>query len=230
VKSISALVCFLLLGISVYVTYTTVGSENNLSHLIAGSVTAFFFLIFLLSVLRLFNKNITREELEAVIAHDRGVAYKQLFTNLSIENVKSKYQADPIEVVCPEVYPRRKTIVYRYFKKDSKVYYSQIGYSWLFFGEKSLYYYHSSVNHIYGYVGHEVSCEFDYKDIVSIQTRTSHEHDVEKFVLTISLVNGQELDIALRTRPNRIYGSTHELSEKEAQVLSTIRNVIRNSK
>ena len=230
VKCFSALFCFLLLGVAVYVSYTTVGNEDHLVHLISGGVTSLVFLIFLLSVLRLFNKNITREELEAVIAHDRGIAYSQLFKNLSIENIKSRYQAEPIEVVCPEVYPRRKTIVYRYFKKDSKVYYSQIGYSWLFFGEKSLYYYHSSVNHIYGYVGHEVSCEFDYKDIVSIQTSTTHENDVEALVLSLSLVNGQTLDIALRTRPNRIYGSTHELSEKEAQVLSTIRSVIRNSK
>jgi hypothetical protein len=174
--------------------------------------------------------NITREELEAVIAHDRGIAYDGLFKNLAIENVRSRYQTDPIEVVCPEVYPRRKTIIYRYFKKDSKVYYSQIGYSWLLFGEKSLYYYHASVNHIYGYVGHEVSCEFDYKDIVSLQTDTTHENGVESLVLSISLVNGEVLDIALRTRPNRVYGSTHQLSEKEAQVISTIRNVVRNSK
>lgn len=226
----SVLLFFLILGISVFVSYKTIGNANPMIHLISGSVTAIAFLLFLLSVLRLFNGNITREELEAVIAHDRGIAYDGLFKNLAIENVRSRYQTDPIEVVCPEVYPRRKTIIYRYFKKDSKVYYSQIGYSWLLFGEKSLYYYHASVNHIYGYVGHEVSCEFDYKDIVSIQTDTTHENGVESLLLSISLVNGEVLDIALRTRPNRVYGSTHQLSEKEAQVISTIRNIVRNSK
>ena len=59
-------------------------------HLISGSVTAIAFLLFLLSVLRLFNGNITREELEAVIAHDRGIAYDGLFKNLAIENVRSR--------------------------------------------------------------------------------------------------------------------------------------------
>ena len=212
------------------VSYYTLDSEYSFAHLISGCVTALVFLAFLLSILRLFEKNITREELEAVIAYDRSIAYDQLFKNLSIENIKSRYQTDPIEIVCPEVYPKRKTIVYRYFKNDSKVFYSQIGYSWLFFGEKSLYYYHSSVNHIYGYVGHENSCEFDYSDIVSISTSTTHVDEVESLVLTLSLVNGETLDIALRTRPNHYYGSTHELSQKEAYLLSTIRNIIRKSK
>ena len=230
VKGWSILICFILLGISSYVSYYTLSNENGLVHLIAGCVTALVFLAFLLAILRLFEKNITREELEAVIANDRGIAYNQLFKNLSIENIKSRYQTNPIEIVCPEIYPGRKTIVYRYFKNDSRVYYSQIGYSWLFFGEKSLDYYHSSVNHIHGFIGHEVSCEFDYKDIVSISTSTTHKNDVEALVLTLSLVNGETLDIALRTRPNKVYGSTHELSEKEASILSTIRGVIRKSK
>jgi hypothetical protein len=230
VKGWSILVCFILFGIGCLVSYYTLDSEYNLAHLISGCVTAFLFLAFLLSILRLFEKNITREELEAVIAYDRSIAYDQLFKNLSIENIKSRYQTDPIEIVCPEVYPKRKTIVYRYFENDSKVFYSQIGYSWLFFGEKSLYYYHSSVNHIYGYVGHENSCEFDYSDIVSISTSTTHVNEVESLVLTLSLVNGETLDIALRTRPNHYYGSTHELSQKEAYLLSTIRNIIRKSK
>ncbi len=230
VKGWSILVTFVLLLIASFVSYKTLDNENSIYHLISGSITSLIFLAFLLAILRLFEKNITREEVEAVIAHDRGIAYNQLFKNLSIDNIKSRYLAEPFEIVCPEVYPKRKTIIYRYFKKDSKVYYSQIGYTWLFFGEKSLYYYHSSVNHIYGYVGHEVSCEFDYKDIVSISTATTHENGVENLVLSISLVNGESLEIALRTRPNRIYGSTHTLSEKETQILSTVRKVIRNSK
>lgn len=230
VHRLTVLFFAVLLAIMSFVSYKTLNPENQKLHIILGCVTAVVFLFFLLSILRLFNNNITREELEAVIAYDRDIAYQGLFRNLSIENIKSKYQAEPIELVCPEVYPRRKTIVYRFFKKDAKVYYSQIGYSWLFFGEKSMYYYHSSVNHIYGLVGYEVSYEFDYKDIVSVKTVTNHQNGVETFVLQISLTNGEVLDIALRTRPNKKYGSTHQLSEKEALVLSTIRNVIRSSK
>ena len=93
-----------------------------------------------------------------------------------------------------------------------------------------MYYYHSTVNHIHGFVGYDQSYEFDYEDVVSIQTVTSHDNHVEKFVLTISLTNGETLNIALRTRPNKIYASTHVLSNKEAEVVARIRSVIRNSK
>ena len=228
VKRWSVLVFFILFAVSALAAGLTV--KYDVVHIILGCVTAIFFLLFLLAVLSLFNKNITREEVEAVIAYDRQIVYDELFKNLSIEKLRSKYQTDPIEVICPEVYPKMNSIVYRYFRFDNKTYYSQVGYSWLFFGEKSMYYYHASVNHIYGYNGYEVSYEFDYKDIVSIKTAVNHENNVETFVLTVSLTNGEKLDIALRTRPNNFYESTHKLSEKEVQILSTIRSVIRNSK
>ena len=230
VNCLTALLLFVLLGVSCYVSYYFLGNENPTIHLVAGCVTTLIFLIFLLSILRLFNGNITREEVEAVIAHDREIAYNGLFVNLDIENIKDRYQAEPIELVCPTVYPNRKTIVYRYFEKDNKVYYSQIGYNWFFFGEKSMYVYTANVNHIYGFIGYETSAEFDYKDIVSITTETSHDNGVEKFVLSLSLVNGQTLDVPLRAIPNRFYGSTHSLTEKEAQIISTIRKIVRNSK
>lgn len=208
----------------------TINVENALIHYILGGAAVLGFLLFLLSILGLFNGNLKREEVDAIYAHDRSIAYEGLFKNLVIENAKSKYQADPVEVVCPQLYPGRNKILYRYFKEDGKVYYTHVGYSWLFFGEKSLYYYHSVVNHIHGFVGFDESYEFDYKDIVGIKTETNHQNNIETFVLTISLVNGETLDIALRTRPNKIYTSTHKLSEKEELILSRVRNVIRNSK
>ena len=229
-KCLSVLIMATLLVIAGVICYISYNPEDTLPHLIVGGATILIFLLLLLSILRLFNNNLTREEVDAVIAHDRQIAFDGLFQNLSIENIKSRYQVEPLELVCPEVYPGRKTICYRYFKKDSKVYYSQVGYTWLFFGEKSLYYYHASVNHVYGFIGYEVSTEFDYKDIVTVQTSVKHYHGVERFMLTLTLVNGESVNIALRTRPNFFYGSTHSLSEKEASVLSTIRQVIRKSK
>lgn len=228
VKHWSVLIFFILLVGGCVASYFTL--SNTIVHYICGCASALVFLFFLFSLLRLFNNNITREEAEAVFALDRQVVYDELFKSLSIEKLRSKYQAEPIELICPEEYPRINTIIYRYFNKINKVYYSQVGYSWLLFGEKSMYYYHASVNHVYGYTGYEVSHEFDYKDIVSIKTAVTHEHNVEKFVLTLSLTNGEILDIPLRTIPNNVYESTHKLSEKEVQILSTIRQVIRNSK
>ena len=228
VKCWSVLVFFILLVIGCVASYFTL--VNTIVHFICGSVSILIFLFFLLAILRLFNKNITREEVEAIFARDRSFVYDELFKSLSIEKIRSKYQAEPIELVCPEEYPTINSIIYRFFKKDSKVYYSQVGYSWLLFGEKSMYYYRASINHIFGFTGYETSYEFDYKDIVSIKTAVTHENHVEKFTLTLSLTNGETLVIPLRTIPNKVYESTHKLTEKEAFVLSTIRNVIRSSK
>ena len=224
------LLLFLVLGGCGYVSYTTVGNENPMVHLITGTVTVVAFLLFLLSILVMFNKNLSSEEVDALIAHDRSVAYEGLFENLVIENNKGNYQTDPIEVVCPDIYPNRKPVAYRYFKKSNKVYYSHIGYTWLFFGENSLYYHHSSINHIYGGVDEEVSCEFNYKDIVSVQTTRAYEKGIRVLVLSISLVNGEVFDIPLRIRPNRISDATYQLTEKEASIISTIRKVVRKSK
>ena len=228
VKHWSILICFIVFALTAIVSGLTVQYEDV--HIILGCITAIAFLLFLLSILSLFNKSISREEVEVLMAYDRQFVYDELFKNLAIEKSKSKYQTDPIEIVCPEVYPKMNAIVYRFFRYFNKTYYSQVGYSWLFFGEKSMYYFHASVNHIYGYNGYEVSQEFDYKDIVSIKTAVKHEDDVESFVVTLTLTNGEALDIALRTRPNESYTSTHKLSEKEEKILTTIRSVIRNSK
>ena len=228
VKGWSILVCFILFALAAIASGLTVQSKEI--HIIFGCVTALFFLLLLLAILSLFNKSISREEVEILMAYDRQFVFDELFKNLSIEKLRSKYQTEPIEIVCPEVYPKMNSIVYRYFRYYNKTYYSQVGYTWLFFGEKSMYYYHASVNHIYGYNGYEVSNEFDYKDIVSIKTAVNHENDIETFVVTLTLTNGEALNIALRTRPNGSYESTHKLSEKEEQILSTIRSVIRNSK
>lgn len=228
-RSFAIIFFAVLLLIFVGVTYLTSGG-NLIVHLVFGGVSILVFLLFLLSLLRVFNRNIKTEELEYIIKVDREAAYSNVFKNLDIENIKSKYQADPLEIICPEVYPGRKSIAYRYNKKNRKVYYSQVGYSWLFFGEKSLYYYHISVNHIHGYVGHEVSTEFDYSDVVSIHTETTHKGHVERLTLKLTLINGETFAINLRNLPNRDYGSTHKLSDREAEIITTIRNIVRNAK
>ena len=228
VRSWGVVVCLILMVLAGIASYFTL--PYGWVHTLCGCLTALFFLLFLLALLRLFNSNITQEEAEAVFAYDRKVVYDELFRNLSLEKNRSNYQAEPIELIVPEEYPRINTIVYRFFPKTGKLFYSQIKYSWILFGEKSMHYYHASVNHIHGYTGYEGSYEFDYKDIVSVKTLVTHENNVEKLILTLSLVNGETLDITLRSVVNKVYESTHKLSEKEALILSTIRKVIRGSK
>lgn len=200
---------------------------NLTLHLIFGGLCILVFVIILLICLKAFKRTINAEELEAIMKYDRDEAYSNVFKQLDIENIKSRYHADPYEVVCPEAYPGKRSIAYCYSKKNRKVYYSQVGYSWLFLGERSLYHYHVSVNHLYGYIGHEKSTEFNYEDVVGIHTETTQVNGVEKLSLRITLINGESFVYDVRAIPNRKVDSTHKLSEKESEMINTIRNIIR---
>ena len=223
------LVTFLLMAAVLIASYLTRGNDLTV-HVILGSVSILAFLIFLLAILRAFNNRLTCQEMDVIIADSRKKAYDGLFVNFGLNNSKKEFIADPIELTCPEVFPGRKTIVYRHFKKTGKVYYSQVGYTWLLFGPKTLYYYHSSVNYIYNLLGYETATEVDYKDIVNVTTKTTHNNNVEMVTLYLSLNNGEVIDIKLRTRPSRLYTSTHALNETEVKVLNTIRKTIRENK
>ena len=229
VKSVSVFVTLVLLIGVLLAAYFTKG--NNLAvHVILGSVSILAFLIFLLAILRAFNNKLTCAEMDVIIADSRKKAYDGLFVNFAVNNSKKEFIAEPIELTCPEVFPGRKTIVYRHFKKTGKVYYSQMGYTWLLFGPNRLFYYHASVNYIYDLLGYETATEVSYKDIVSVKTETTYRNNTEMVTLYLSLTNGEVIDIKLRTRPSKLYTSTHELNETEVKVLSTIRKIIRENK
>lgn len=216
------MVCF---GVGAYFAL-----DRVVVHYVLGSLTALCFLLALLSLLRIFNGNITHEELEAIISHDRQIAYEGLFKNLAIRDEKSDYIEAPLEVVCPDLYPGRNTIIYRYIKKRDKVYYSQTGYNWLLFGKDTLFHYTASINHIYGFVGYEVAEEVRYQDIVNVKTVISKEGNCERLTLKISLINGEEVSVVLRNLPNQLDSSTRQLSDAEASVVNTVRRCIRNNK
>lgn len=228
VKSKAAILFFLgmvVLGVGAYFTL-----ENKLIHYILGSLTALCLLCGLLSLLHVFNGNISIAELEEIIKHDRQIAYDGLFKNLAIRDNKADFIESPLEVVCPDLYPGRNTIVYRYMKKNNKVYYSQTGYNWLLFGKDSLFHYTASVNHIYGYVGYEVAEEVRYTDVVNVKTVVSKENNCERLTLYLSLVNGTEVKLILRNLPNQLENSTRQLSDVEANLINTVRRCIRNNK
>ena len=229
VRSKSVVITLLILAIFASVTYYAIGKEMLTLHYVLGSFSILAFVLFLLSILRVFNNKLTCEDLDAIIAVDRSTAFGGLFKNFAIKNAKSEYIADPIEITCPEVYPGRKTIVYRFIKKRSKVYYSQTGYSWLFFGQDRLFYYHASINHIYGYVGHEIASEVEYKNIVHVRSESTYVKGQERITVYLSLVNGEVLEIVLRTRPTKVYKSSHDLSPVEEQILTSIRTHLRNN-
>ena len=227
IRSKSVLVALVLLLAAASWSYYMVHIQNLKLHYVAGSVSIFTFILFLLSILRVFNNKLTCEDLESIIESDRRTALNGLFKNFAIKNSKSEYISDPIEITSPEVYPGRRTIVYRYIKKRDKVYYSQTGYSWLFFGQDRLFYYHASINHVHGFVGHEIASEVLYKNIVHVRSESTFVKGEERITLYLSLVNGEVIDIVLRSRPTKVYESSHELSKVEEKILTSIRTNLR---
>lgn len=227
IRSKSVIIALVLLLAAVAATYYAIHIKNVNLHYVLGSVSIFVFVLFLLSILRVFNNKLTCDDLEAIIDIDRRTALNGLFKNFAIKNSKSEYISDPIEITCPEVYPGRKTIVYRFIKKRNKVYYSQTGYSWLFFGQDRLFYYHASINHVHGFVGYEVASEVLYENIVHVRSESTFIRGQERITLYLSLVNGEVIDVVLRSRPTKIYESSHELTPVEEKILTSIRTNLR---
>ena len=228
VKSKLILLFLVLLAGCAVGSYFTV--ENLTAHYILGSLTALFFLLTLLCLLRIFNGNLTYQEVEEIIRHDRKIAYDGLFKNLAIRDNKADYVSTPVEVVSPELYPGRNTIVYRYVKKVNKIYYSQSSYNWLLFGKETLFHYRASINHIYGLVGYELAEEIKYSDIVNVKTIVGKTNNTETLTLSLGVSNGDNIDILLRNIPNQMSDQTRQLSEAEAGIINTVRKAIRENK
>lgn len=222
-----ALFLLLLVGCGVASYYTL---ENLTMHYVFGSLTALFLLLTLLCILRIFNGNLTYQEVEEIIKHDRQIAYDGLFKNLAIRDNKADYVSTPVEVISPELYPGRNTIIYRYIKKPNKIYYSQSSYNWLLFGKDTLFHYRASINHIYGLVGYEVAEEIKYSDIVNIKTTVGKTNNTETLTLSLGITNGDNIDIMLRNIPNQMFDETRQLSDAEANIVNTVRKAVRENK
>lgn len=232
--AIILLFLFIIAGAFAFLTSSSSPVEsmiNSKTHLYLGSGVIFLFLLFLLALLNVFTNRITcDEEVEALLNIDKKAAFDEMFSNFALKNDQKEFICNPIEITYPEVYPGRNTIVYRYSKESKKVYYSQVGFNWLMFGQKTFYYYHMAVNHIYGYVGYGVAEEVNYKDIVSVKTVTTRRSKFEKVTLFLSLKSGEKIEIVLRNRPTKSEGSTENLNEQEKLVLGIIRKTIREQK
>ena len=251
---ILAAICFFLLAVGCGIS-AVFFKEQPRWHIGFGGLTIVFLLFVVLIAIRAFSGRINWATLEHVIENDRKRAYMGLFKHLAINNNRKEYIDDPLEIKSATMYPGRTRTLYRYEKKTGKLYYSQTSYTWVLFGENNLFVYNSLVNHINGYVGYEVASEVSYQDIVNVQSSVNRHGNLEFLLMTLTLLDGKELVITLRSTPNRgrvdyvegdiarpekqdIYsrrakdavGSTDALSEKEAFIIQKIRMNIREHK
>ena len=231
IRGKAILVFTILLLVSVALAYLFKGViDNRIMHFVFGSLSILLLLILLLVILKVFSKRYSAKEVEESIANDRKLAFMGAFDNLAIKNQKCDYVTEPLEVIAPQNYPGKKDILYRYDKKAKKLFYSQTGYNWIFFGKDSLFLYQVIINHIHSYIGYEVASEVQYKDIVEVKTITSKEGKFQTLKMILTLVNGDSISVQLRNNLLKIEGSTLNLSELEKKVVNKVRTTIREQR
>ncbi len=121
-------------------------------------------------------------------------------------------------------------------KEDgNKLYFDQAYVTILFYGLKSLFIYQANIDHRNGFIAHDRAEEFNYSDIVSIETSLKYDNDRKpKYsVLNVALTLANHASFMLHLRNQRItnQGSGQPLlSEKEQHILQMLKDRIRANK
>lgn len=177
----------------------------------------------------------TIDALSEMVQADYAKAIERAHQLSSIE--KSDYSA-PILITVPDAFHHGGKVNYRLDKKPDGTFtlmYDQALVYVLFFGRNSLFYYQSNVNHMNGQIASDVAGEFNYADVVHIETELKYDHiDRPKYVtldLEIGLVDGTIVPFHLRNhRIHQDYNLPTLLTTQEQQVLNLLKKKVRESR
>lgn len=147
---------------------------------------------------------------------------------------KNDYSA-PIMITVPDAFYRGGKVNYRLDKKMDETFtliYDQALVYVLFFGEKSLFYYQANINHIDGQIAADIAGEFNYSDVIHIETELKYDNnDKPKYLsldLEIGLVNGTIVPFHLRNhRVHQDYKLSSFLTNQEQQILDILKKKVR---
>jgi len=144
----------------------------------------------------------------------------------------------PIIITVPDAYNKGGKVTYRLDKKSDgsqTLLYDQALVTILFFGADSLFYYQANVDHRNGHIGYDVAGEFNYFDVVHMETSLKYDHpDRPKYItldLEVGLSDGVIVPFHLRNhRIHEDYELPGLITENEQKVLDTIKEKVRNSR
>jgi hypothetical protein len=144
----------------------------------------------------------------------------------------------PIIITVPDAYNKGGKVTYRLDKKSDgsqTLLYDQALVTILFFGADSLFYYQANVDHRNGHIGYDVAGEFNYFDVVHMETSLKYDHpDRPKYItldLEVGLSDGVIVPFHLRNhRIHDDYELPGLITENEQKVLDTIKEKVRNSR
>jgi hypothetical protein len=156
-------------------------------------------------------------------------------------DLSSITEADYHEVMMitiPDAFDQTSKVNYRLDKKDDDTYtllYDQALVTILFFGDDVLYYHQANVDHRNGHIAYDVSGEFNYFDVVHMETAIKYDRPINpKYVtldLEVGLADGTIVPYHLRNhRIHEEYDLHAFITDQEKKFLDTLKQHVRESR
>lgn len=150
---------------------------------------------------------------------------------------RNAYQK-PIIITIPDAYSEHDTVHYRLDQKPDGTYtqiYDQALITMLFFGKETLFYYQANIDHRNGHIAYDISGEFNYFDVVQMETQIKYDHpNKPKYImldLEVGLSNGKNVQFHLRNhRMHDQYDLPEILTPTEQQILDLFKTKVRSEK
>ncbi len=143
-----------------------------------------------------------------------------------------------ILITVPDAFDHNSKVAYRLDKKPNGSYtllYDQALVTAVFFGDDSLFYHQANVDHRNGHIAYDVSGEFNYFDVVHMETAFKYDHVIHPKYLTldleVTLVDGTKVPFHLRNhRIHDNYDLQQLLTAQEKDLLDTLKFKVRESR
>ncbi|MFP4177504.1 MAG: hypothetical protein ACLFTZ_01940 [Acholeplasmataceae bacterium] len=152
---------------------------------------------------------------------------------------KSDYPSNaPIMIKVPDAFTKKDRVSYRLVHKEDKstvLLYDQALVTTLFFGETSLFYHQCNVDHRSGSIAFDIAGEFNYNDVVHMETTLSLDQpENPKYLmldLELSLIDGSVIPFHLRNhRLHESYELPSLLTDQEQMILDQFKHYIRGKR
>jgi hypothetical protein len=155
-----------------------------------------------------------------------------------LSSIDNKAYGKPILIVIPDAFNKSSKVRYRLDKKpDGGVtqIYDQALLTALFFGENTLFYYQANIDHRSGHIAFDTAGEFNYFDVVHMETQLKYDNpEKPKYLaleLEVGLSDGRMIPFHLRNhRLHDEYQLPDVLTKTEQQILDLFKKRVRQEK
>ncbi len=180
-------------------------------------------------------KSRAKGQIDILIKKDYYEAEKRAKTLLGI--TERDYQQQVL-ITVPDSFTNKNDVRYHLEVEkegNNKLYFDQAYVTILFYSLKSLYIYQCNIDHRTGFIGHDRAQEFNYFDVVSVETEIKYDRDdrPKYSILNAALTLSNDQKFLIRLRNQRLNDQTAGqalLSQKEQHVLQMLKDRIRASK